>query len=358
MSNKILLSLAMVGLFAATAKADSTTYSVDESVNWFEEIIAGSASAPTSDGSYNSDPTVAGSSGDYYIDLDTAASSPLLFTPSKQFSTLSGSTTYRFDVKIKNLIVNASVASLPTTAGGFGNVGESPAVPYASIAAVNDSVNKWYGWNGTTWTYLESISTPSENSSYDVVIEFFVESDHLKIKYTVGTESHTLQHASANALPSLAKVGFAGCGQFQNFSGSGVKKTFSVTTTKTEDQLKDAGLVVKPGQSVAQALNDKGTNGLEQWQSLALGITSSTKPYVAPVQNNSDETLSFSIGNYSANENLSGVNVKFDVYELDTLDDANPTKKTETSVAAGGIATVPVPNAVKYYKIKVTFDQQ
>ena len=352
MPNKVLLSLATVALFAATAKAD-TTYTVDESVKWFDENIAGSSTAPTTDGSYSATPSVAGSENTYYIAIDTAANSPLFFTPSATISTLEGSTTYSFDVKFKSLTVNASTSSLPTTPAGFGHTN----VPYAAIAAAVNEGNKWYGWDGDSWEHLSSISAPTEGNEYDVVIEFFVESNQLKIKYTVGSQSQTLSHASATTLPSLTKIGFAGYGQIQNFSGSGVKKTFSVTTTKTEDQLKEAGLVVKPGQSVAQALNDKGTNGLEQWQSLALGITSSTKPYVAPVQNNSDKTLSFSIGNYSANDNLSGVNVKFDVYELDTLDDDSPTKKTETSVAAGGTATVPVPSAVKYYKIKVTFDQ-
>ena len=354
MTTKTLLSLATVSLLVFAAKADTTTYTVDESVKWFDENIAGSSIAPTTDGSYSgATPSVAGSENAYYIAIDTAANSPLFFTPTANISTLEGSTTYSFDVKFKSLTVNASTSSLPTTAAGFGHTD----VPYAAIAAAVNEGNKWYGWDGDSWEHLSSISAPTEGNEYDVVIEFFVESSHLKIKYNVGSQNHTLQHASATTLPSLTKIGFAGYGQIQNFSGSGVKKTFSVTTTKTEDQLKEAGLVVKPGQSVAQALNDKGTNGLEQWQSLALGITSSTKPYVAPVQNNSDKTLSFSIGNYSANENLSGVNVKFDVYELDTLDDDSPTKKTETSVAAGGTATVPVPSAVKYYKIKVTFDQ-
>lgn len=359
MTTKTLLSLATVSLLAFAAKAD-TTYIVDESVKWFDENIAGSSTAPTSDGEYDPTPTptVAGTDGNYYIDLDTAANSPLFFTPSGQFSTLSGSTTYRFDVKIKNLIVNASVASLPTDAAGFGNVGVSPAVPYASIAAVDNVGNKWYGWDGDSWEQLTDITTvPAENSSYDVVIEFFVVSSQLKIKYTVGSQSHTLQHASANALPSLTKIGFAGCGQFQNFSGSGVKTTFSVETTKTEEQLKDAGLTVKAGQTVAQALNDTGANGLQQWQSLALGIDpTTTKPYTAPVQTGGDDAgmLGFAIGNYGTPSVT--IPVSFTVYELDSLDDKSPTAKVTAN--AGQTALVEAPSEVKYYKIKVTFGQQ
>ena len=356
MTTKTLLSLATVSLLAFAAKAD-TTYTVDESVSWFEEIIAGSDSAPTSDGSYNSDPTVDGTEGNYYIDLDTAASSPLLFTPTSGASSLANATKYRFDVKIKKLIVNASVSSLPTDATGFGGT-----IPYASIAAVNDSVNKWYGWNGATWTHLNNISAPSENGSYDVVIEFFVEkvddSDKLKIKYTVGTESQTLQHASATALPSLTKVGFAGCGQFQNFSGSGVKTTFSVVTTKTEQELKTAGLIVKAGQTVAQALNDTGANGLQQWQSLALGIDpTTTKPYTAPVQTGGDDAgkLGFAIGNYGTPSVT--MPVSFTVYELDSLDDKSPTAKVTASAGETALVT-PTSSGVKYYKIKVTFGQQ
>lgn len=359
MTTKTLLSLATVSLLAFAAKAD-TTYTVDESVSWFEEIIAGSDSAPTSDGSYNSDPTVDGTEGNYYIDLDTAASSPLLFTPTSGASSLANATKYRFDVKIKKLIVNASEASLPTTAAGFGNVGESPAVPYASIAAVYNSGNKWYGWNGSTWTYLSSLTAPTENSSYDVVIEFFVEDSHLKIKYTVGAQSHTLQHASATALPSLTKVGFAGCGQFQNFSGSGVKTTFSVETTKTVEELTTAGLTVKAGQTVAQALNDTGANGLQQWQSLALGInpsSSTTKPYTAPVQTGGDDAgkLGFAIGNYGTPSVT--MPVSFTVYELDSLNDDTPTEMANARAGETALVT-PTSSAVKYYKIKVTFGQQ
>ena len=349
MVNKVLLSFAMVGLFAATAKATGTIYSVDESVDWFGEIIAGNSSAPTSDGLYNSTPDVAGSSGDYYINLDTAANSPLLFTPTTGASSLTGATKYRVDVKIKKLIVNARVSSLPTTADGFGN----STVPYASIAAVDNDGNKWYGWNGSTWTYLNSLTAPAENSSYDVVIEFFVDSSQLKIKYTVGSESQTLTHVSATALPSLTKVGFAGCGQFQNFSGSGVKTTFSVETTKTEDELKTAGLTVKAGQTVAQALNDTGSNGLQQWQSLALGISPSTTatPYTAPVQTGASDKLGFTIGNYGTPSVT--MPVSFTVYELDSLNDDTPTEKTTAS--AGGTALVDAPSEVKYYKIKITF---
>lgn len=356
MSNKFLFSLAMTGLLVATAGAEgTTTYSVDESVNWFEEIIAGSDSAPTSDGEYGSTPTVAGTAGNYYIDLDTAANSPLLFTPTTGASSLTGATKYRIDVKIKKLIVNASVSSLPTTVEGFGGT-----YPYASIAAVNDSGNKWYGWDGDSWEQLTGITTaPTENGSYDVVIEFFVESNQLKIKYAVGTESHTLQRASANALPPLTRIGFAGCGQFQNFSGSGVKSTFSVETTKTVDELTTAGLIIKDGQTVAQALNDTGANGLQQWQSLALGInptSATTKPYTAPVQTGGENAgkLGFAIGNYGTPSVT--MPVSFTVYELDSLDDNTPTEKG--TAVAGGTALVDAPNEVKYYKIKVTFGQQ
>lgn len=350
MATKTLLSLATVSLLAFAAKATDTTYSVDERTVWFDENIAGSPTSTPADGEYSATPTFAGSGSDQYISLDTAANSPLYFTPSGTLPT--GAKTYLFEVTIKSLTL---CASTPTVSGS----------PYASIAAVAGTSNKWYGWDGDSWEDLSSgiTTAPAEGSSYNIAIELYLDGSNdnkLTIKYTVGAQSATLVHSSgATTLPSLAKVGFAGYGQFQNFSGSGVKSTLSVTTTKTEDQLLAAGLVVDPGQTVAQALNSEGANGLPQWQSLALGIDPSTaKPYTAPVQTADGNTLGFAIGNYGTPS--VNATVKVDVYKCATVDGTYTratTDDTQGDSENSYTATVePESSGVMYYKIKITFE--
>jgi hypothetical protein len=348
MTTKTLLSLATVSLLALTAQA--TTYSVDERTVWFDENIASAEETlDPEDGDYSATPTYAveGDTDNRYISLDTAANSPLLFTPSGALPT--GASTYLFEVTIKSLTL---CASTPTVSG----------TPVASIAAVAGTPsNKWYGWDGNSWEDLSSgiATAPAEGRSYNIAIELYLDGSNenkLTIKYTVGSESKTLVHSSEeDSLPSLTKVGFAGYSQFQNFSGSGVKSTFSVTTTKTEDQLKAAGLDVAAGQTVAQALNSTGSNGLPQWQSLALGISPSTttKPYTAPVQTNNG-TLGFTIGNYGT-PSVNG-NVTFDVYECNAQGVISGSRVGYANAGSTAEVTAPTANAgVKYYKIKIKF---
>lgn len=350
MTTKTLLSLATVSLLALAAQA-TDTYSVDERTVWFNENIAGSPTSTPTDGAYSATPTFAGSGSDQYISLDTAANSPLYFTPPS--GTLpTGAKTYLFEVTIKSLTL---CASTPTVSGS----------PYASIAAVAGTSNKWYGWDGDSWEDLSSgiTTAPAEGSSYNIAIELYLDGSNgnkLTIKYTVGAQSATLVHSSnATTLPSLTKVGFAGYGQFQNFSGSGVKSTLSVTTTKTEAELIAAGLDVAAGQTVAQALNSEGANGLPQWQSLALGIDprSTTKPYTAPVQT-SNGNLGFAIGNYGTPS--VNATVKVDVYKCATVGGTYTratTDDTQGDSENNYTATVtPESSGVMYYKIKITFE--
>ena len=114
------------------------------------------------------------------------------------------------------------------------------------------------------------------------------------------------------------------------------------------------------GQTVAQALNSEGANGLPQWQSLALGINPSTataKPYTAPVQT-SDGNLGFAIGNYGTPS--VNATVKVDVYKCATVDGTYTratTDETQGTSSNGYTATVePESSGVRYYKIKITFE--
>ena len=332
MATKTLLSLATVSLLAFAAKAD-TPYTVETTNSWFS--FAAATDSLTTDWS-----GATRTRDNNLIKVDTEAGSPALYTAP---TTAPSATRYR----VKGNMTVTLNAGVPAN-NVFGDD-----TPNAALVAVAGSPNKWYGWDGDSWVDLSTgiTTAPVEGNQYNVAIEFFVESSQLKIKYIVGNESQTVT-TSESALPELSKVGLAGYGSFGDFGALGFD-SFEVTTTKTEQELKDAGLVVGDGQTVAQALNSNGENGLPQWQSLALGIdpSTTTKPYTAPVQTDSGK-LGFTIGNYGT-PSVSG-DVKFDVIEL-----SGPNETTGTTVSsdntAGSTAEVTAPTGVKYYKIKIKF---
>lgn len=228
--------------------------------------------------------------------------------------------------------------------------------PKAALVAVAGSPNnKWYGWNGSAWVELTGITAPEEGTSYNVAIEFFVETSNetsqLKIKYIVGNESQTVT-TSESALPALTKVGLAGYGSFGDFGALGFD-SFTVTVTLTDDQMTAMG--IEGGEITPAALNKVGANGLTKWESIVLGLPDqNTKPYTAPVQTNNGK-LGFTIGNVDTTKySASGASVTFDVYECD----AQGVISNETPVGtanAGSTAEVTAPSGVKYYKIKIKF---
>lgn len=339
MSNKFLFSLAMTGLLVATAGADGTTTRV-ESTNLLFSVTASSA---TISGSPWTSPTsgTANRTGST-IDVDTAASDPL-----KYAGTFSGATRYRVTGK---MIVTLNAAVPADTV--FGETS-----PKAALVAVADSPNKWYGWNGASWVYLSSVieNAPVEGNSYNVAIEFFVETSKLNIKYTVGSESQTLEHYSDNALPSAFSVGLAGYGSFGDFAAIGYEE-FEVTVPDAAFTAMAIDTTGKTPAQISAALNEKGTNGLTKWESIVLGLeSSSTKPYTAPVQTSGD-ALGFTIGNVDTGKyGETGATVTFDVVECDS-DGSNEQAIDQASaknVAAGETATVTAPSGVKYYKIKI-----
>ena len=324
----------MTGLLVATAGADNTTTRV-ESTNLLFSVTASSA---TISGSPWTSPTsgTASRTGST-IDVDTAASDPL-----KYAGTFSGATRYRVTGKM-TVTLNAAV---PTDTV-FGET-----LPKAALVAVAGSPNKWYGWDGDSWEDLsEGINTPPvEGTSYDVAIEFFVET-LLKIKYIVGTESATVT-ASGSTLPMLTQVGLAGYGSFGDFAAIGYEE-YEVTIPGENLEAACQAMDIT-GPVTADKLNALGENGLTKWESIVLGLpNSSTKPYTAPVQTNNGK-LGFTIGNVDTTKySASGASVIFDVYEYNIGAQTLGTKVTDTSVAAGSTAEVDAPNSVKYYKIKV-----
>lgn len=342
MTTKTLLSLATVSLLAFAAKADDPTpsYTVETTNSWFS-VKAASDSLTTN----WSGATPTREEGAKVIDVDTGANNPAFYTPAQSKPS---ATRYRVTGKM-TVTLNAGVPANDV----FGEP-----LPKAALVAVADSPNnKWYGWNGSAWVELTDISAPVEGRSYDVAIEFFVESSVLKIKYIVDTQSATVtaieSESTLSTLPTLTKVGLAGYGSFGDFGALGFD-SFTVTVAISDEVMTAMGIDdITPAD-----LNKVGANGLTKWESIVLGLPDqNTKPYTAPVQTNNGK-LGFTIGNVNTSMyGATGASVKFDVYEYDIGEQTLGTKVTATSVAAGSTAEVTAPTAnggVKYYKIKIS----
>ena len=364
MTNKMLLSLATVALFAATAKAENASYAAETRVDWIKEGVSAYTGISSDKGTW-AGATEQASIVSSKIALDTDQDNPLTFDPTADLP-MGGVVSYRVDA----VIVPTLYASNPTNYTGT--------VPFAAIAAVDGESNDyWYGWNGDNeWQQLYG-HTPSENGTpVDLTIEFGTDASNdgkRFVRYSInGTPLTTtnvgavsnLYHSSATTLPSLTKIALAGYGSFGNFSAAGVKTSTTVTIDTSSSALNEMlGVDVTEATpaAIVAALNEVGNNDLPKWQSLALGInpTTNTKPYVAPVQTGGDNAgkLGFQIGNYGA-PLVGGSTVQFDVVEYS---DVACTVKTGSvdGTSAGSTAYIDAPAAnggVKYYKIKIKFN--
>ena len=327
------------------------THTISPKTTWFAEDASVGDLPQTSGASIDDDYTIE----DEALKVDTTYNAPLFYIIPQL--TDPAVATYHIETVIKELAVNANTNSLPTY--------EAPDNPYASIAAATTGgSNYWYGWDGAKWSQLGS-AHPVDGNTYTNAIEFSVSDGKLKVKYSAdGTELGIIDRAVTNELPSLTKLGFAGFGKFNRFSGDGLSSV-TLTTTLSEGELVEvAGLSTNDYSSAAAALAGNGVNGLPQWQSIVLGLNPSvktSKPFVAPVQNADPTKLSFSVGNYVANTNLQGVKAKFQVYEVTSTgvkvesglnSEAAPISESAT-IDAGRIGT-----GVKYFKIKITFEKE
>ena len=339
MTNKVLLSLATVALFAATAQADEPRYVVETTNSWFAVDASENDLTTNWSGAERTKETT-------FIKVDTPVA-----TPAKYATGVAPSAT-RLRVKghIENLVCSASA---PT-------VFPADSMPQAAITATN---NVWFAWhctNDTAGAWVEmSGSTPVENADYDVTIEF----KENQLRYGVGSSWLTAAlitdgngwMSSATNYTKVAAVGLAGYGTFGDFSGLSFEE-FDVVVDASAFSAMDITTDGKTPAQISAALNEKGTNGLTKWESIVLGLKSaSTKPYTAPVQT-SGNTLGFTIGNVDTSKyGATGATVTFDVVECnsDGSDEQTIEEATANNVAAGGTATVTAPSGVKYYKIKV-----
>ena len=337
MTTKTLLSLATVSLLAFAAKA----YTVEATNSWFSVDAAGVSLEASNWGTVK--PTRTAS----VLNIDTTAAAPVTYTPSEDFPSAT-----RYRVK-GNMTVTLNAGEPADDV-----FGETTLPKAALVAASVGGDNKWYAWHLTGQSAGEWVAmtghTPAENETYAVAIEL----TGTTVSYKVGETQLLTAEGSETTLStiggtSLTQVGLAGYGSFGDFGALGFD-SFTVTVTLTADQMTAMGI-----DSISTAaLNKVGENGLTKWESIVLGLpTSSTKPYTAPVQTNNGN-LGFTIGNVNTTDyGATGASATFDVIEL-----SGPNETTGTTVSsdntAGSTAEVTAPTAndgVKYYKIKIKF---
>ena len=354
MTNKVLLSLATVALFAATAKAAS--YQTESSNNWVT-VTAASAVIPDA----SNDTWVIPSSGrasrtGSYIDTDTGVADPLKYILSGVDAL--GPTTIRITGQIQDIVLHASA---PASYSGA-------TLPQAAIGA---TASAWYAWHCTTaqegsWVEMTGVAAPNENDDPVITIEFKAN----YVRYGVGATPTWLTHTgddvtdasgwmtNAMTFTAMNAIGLAGYGHFGDINGFAVK---TITIDTTDEALSAAIAAEKFAAITGENIDQKAEGAtLTRRQAIILGMDSeTTEPFVAPVQTSGVNAgnLGFKIGNANIGKyGADAAYTTFEVYELDSLDDATPTQKA--SAEAGGTAYVPTPSVeggVKYYKIKIKF---
>ena len=353
MTNKVLLSLATVALFAATAKADS--YQTESSTNWVT-VTAASAVIPDATG----DTWVIPSSGrasrtGSYIDTDTGVADPLKYILSGVDAL--GPTTIRITGQIQDIVLHASA---PDPYSGA-------ILPQAAIGA---TASAWYAWHCTaaqegSWVEMTGVAAPNENDDPVITIEFKAN----YVRYGIGdtptwltcnevTDSNGWMD-NAKTFTDISAIGLAGYGHFGDINGFAVK-TITINTT---DAVLTAAIDAGKFAAITEENIDQKAEGatLTRRQAIILGMDSEkTEPFVAPVQTSGVNAgnLGFKIGNANIGKyGADAAYTTFEVYELDSLNDDTPTQKA--SAEAGGTAYVPTPSVedgVKYYKIKIKFN--
>ena len=365
MSNKILLSLAMVGLFAATAKA--TTYNTESTTNWVS-VTAATASIPDADTTTWDIPSSGTASRtDSYIDTDTGVGDPLKYLLSSVSALYP--TTIRVTGQIQDIVLHASNPQ-DYAAGSR---------PQAAICAVAGSPAKWVVWHCYTeeeqekgaWVDITDVSSgeltaPAENDDPVVTIEF----KEGYVRYGVGATPTWLTHTAdsitdadgwmtnAKTFTDMNAIGLAGYGHFGDINGFAVK-TITINTENTA--LAEAISNSKFSIANESALDTKATGAtLTRRQAIILGMESEkTKPFVAPVQTGGDNggNLGFKIGNANIGKyGADAAYTTFEVYECSSPSDSGTLKTSAGAADTAYVVAPSVDDGVKYYKIKIKFN--
>lgn len=353
MTTKTLLSLAMVGLFAATAKVEA--YEVVATNAWFTASLPESATPGASWTKSEGCVIVVNDA----VTFDTTMNAPLYW--SETAKTADG---YCVKSRVK-VVLNATAPSECPTAISE-SVVKGSLIPTAVAFADPSQTSSWYGLTGdSAWTQLSGCA-PLEGNMYDLMIEFKTNATHNCVRYSAklsSESSYTVlgagwyeRSSKGSGQYNPTKFGFSGSGELAALSADTVSY-FEITAAA--EKLVEAGIIADAGQPVTEAvLNETGANGLPKWQSLVLGLkanVATSKPYTAPVQTSSN-TLGFTIGNVDTSKyGETGATVTFDVVECnsDGTGETTIAEETAKNVAAGSTAEVAAPGSVKYYKIKI-----
>ena len=327
----------------------TTDYMISPKANWFTEDATVVPLPQTSEASIGG-----GTIDDGALVVDSEHGLPIFYYP----PVFSGSaTTYRVETVIKDLTVNVSTNYLPIFT-------EEGNVPYASLAAAyNVDTNYWFGWDraDSKWQQL-GCSHPVDGWLYTNAVEFVVSNNELVVSYYVNdAKIGEIKNYNETSLPPLTKLGFSGYGKFRRFSGEGIEASLTLITTKSLDELIDAGLVTNGFETVESAFAYKDETGLYNWQKLALGMStdSKTKPYVAPVQNSSPGSLSFKVGNCKEAHVFEGKSAKFEVFEVTSNGSEVESGLKSDKMAVGkdaAIIDLSQSSGVRYFKIKIVFE--
>ena len=332
MSNKMLLSLATVALFAATAQATT----VETTKPWF--TTAADEANWTGDG-------VVVSNGTDVVCVDTAADNAATNSIS---AVPSGVSNVRITGRIANLCLSASVPAE-----------YSDPLPQASITAVDEETDaSWYVWHCTNethgaWVQMTNNTALAENGSYNITIEFKNGYVRYAVDGTWLTNNENPWITNAQNFAAITRVGLAGFGQFGEVAGLTFEEFEITIDPEDSDFVAKYGLDItgeSDATAVKAALDAVGDNGYPKWQSIVLGLKdSASQPYIAPVQNTDPNKVTLSLGGVSPKEDY---NV---TYEVETYNSLGGVRQATTGTINAGstVDVTPDNSAVKYYKIKI-----
>ena len=352
MTTKTLLSLAMVGLFAATAKAGS--YTSESSTNWVTVSAASAVIPNETNPTWDIPKSGTASRTGSYIDTDTEPGDPLKYLLSN-VSALGG-TTIRITGQIQDIVLHAGE---PATYEGT--------LPQAAIGA---TASAWYAWHCTAtdpdtgaWVQMTG-AAPAENDDPVVTIEF----KEGNVRYGVGSPVVWLTHAgddtdgwltNAKAFTAMNAIGLAGYGHFGDINGFAVK-TITIDTADTELAAAIAGEKFNIGEGGVNLDTKAEGATLTRRQAIILGMESEkTKPFVAPVQTGGDNggNLGFKIGNANIGKyGADAAYTTFEVYECSSPSDSGTLKTSAGAADTAYVVAPSVDDGVKYYKIKIKFN--
>lgn len=290
--------------------------------------------------------------------FDKAVSDPVVVTNSFRAPSISFSG-YAITAYITNLVVFASTpetAELKTGAKG-------------AICAAYDSVNstnKWYGLkdiSGTAeWHELTTETAPSEGDDYKFRMEFGASTVTYKVSTISGdtpvaTSGALIRSGDANFVTNLCA--FAGMGGCTNIVGEvfiDVSGNFKGVVVEDAEGVNVGKIIIDTTKLPENDANRDGANGLKNWVNYLLGL-STTKPYVAPVQNDDPYTLTFELGGvHVLGQDVTGAKVTYTVEMRSSTSGEWQTAVHNEYKSDGAQFDVEVPTGVKYYRIKIKID--